>query len=151
MSKLLVLHGPNLNLLGSREPRIYGKITLAALNKRLTTLAGTADHTLATFQSNSESQLIERIHAAARESVAFIIFNPAAYTHTSVALRDAIIAVGIPFIEVHLSNVYAREQFRRRSYFSDIAVGVISGLGGLGYELALQAAMQRITQKNKAN
>lgn len=151
MSNLLVLHGPNLNLLGSREPRIYGKITLAALNKRLTTLATASGHTLATFQSNSESQLIERIHAAARESVAFIIFNPAAFTHTSLALRDAITAVSIPFIEVHLSNVYAREQFRRHSYFSDIAVAVISGLGELSYELALQAAMQRIRQKNKAN
>ncbi|MEO7557802.1 MAG: type II 3-dehydroquinate dehydratase [Gammaproteobacteria bacterium] len=151
MSNLLVLHGPNLNLLGSREPRIYGKITLATLNKRLTTLATASGHTLATFQSNSESQLIERIHAAARESVAFIIFNPAAFTHTSLALRDAITAVSIPFIEVHLSNVYAREQFRRHSYFSDIAVAVISGLGELSYELALQAAMQRIRQKNKAN
>jgi 3-dehydroquinate dehydratase-2 len=151
MASLLVLHGPNLNLLGSREPRLYGKTTLAAINRRLTNLAEAAGHTLTAFQSNSEAELIERIHAAARESVAFMLLNPAAFTHTSVALRDAVMAVGIPFIEVHLSNVHAREQFRQHSFFSDIAVGVISGLGGLGYELALQAAMQRIMQKTKAN
>lgn len=150
MAVLLVLHGPNLNLLGSREPRIYGKVTLATINKRLSNMAEAAGHTLTAFQSNSEAELIERIHAA-RESVAFMLFNPAAFTHTSVALRDAVTAVGIPFIEVHLSNIYAREEFRQHSFFSDIAVGVISGLGGLGYELALQAAMQRISQKSKAN
>lgn len=151
MATLLVLHGPNLNLLGSREPRLYGKITLAAINTRLTALAKAAGHTLVTFQSNSESELIERIHAAGRESITFMLINPAAFTHTSVALRDAVTAVGIPFIEVHLSNVHAREPFRQRSFFSDIAVGVISGLGDFGYELALQAAVQRITQNSKAN
>ena len=151
MASLLVLHGPNLNLLGSREPGLYGKVTLTAINKRLTALAGAGGHTLTAFQSNSEAELIERIQAAGRESIAFMLFNPAAFTHTSVALRDAVTAVGIPFIEVHLSNVHAREQFRQRSFFSDIAVGVISGLGGLGYELALQAAMQQVTQKTKAN
>lgn len=151
MANLLVLHGPNLNLLGNREPRLYGKTTLAAINRRLTTLAEAAGHRLTAFQSNSEAELIERIHTATRESIAFMLLNPAAFTHTSLALRDAITAVGIPFIEVHLSNVHAREQFRQHSFFSDIAVGVISGLGGLGYELALQAAVQRITQKTKAN
>ncbi len=151
MATLLVLHGPNLNLLGSREPRLYGKTTLSAINNRLTTLAEKSGHTLLSLQSNSESELVDRIQAAARESVGFIIINPAAFTHTSVAMRDALSAVGIPFIEVHLSNIYAREAFRQRSYFSDLAVGVISGLGAVGYELALQAAIQRLSQKSKAN
>lgn len=150
MAALLVLHGPNLNLLGSREPHLYGKATLAAINIRLTTLAEKAGHSLAAFQSNSESELVERIHGAARDSVSFIIINPAAFTHTSVALRDALSAVSIPFIEVHLSNIHAREPFRQHSYFSDLAAGVISGLGGFGYELALQAALQRLSQKTKA-
>lgn len=151
MATLLVLHGPNLNLLGSREPNLYGKTTLSAINERLTSVANASGHTLAVFQSNSESELIDRIHAAAQESIIFMLINPAAFTHTSVALRDAVTAVGIPFIEVHLSNIHAREQFRRHSFFSDIAVGVISGLGGLGYELALQAAIQRISQNSKSN
>lgn len=145
MAKLLVLHGPNLNLLGSREPEYYGHTGLDAINARLETLAQTAGHSLQHFQSNAEHALVERIHAARIEGVAFIIINPAAFTHTSVALRDAIAAVGIPFIEVHLSNVHAREKFRHASYFSDIAVGVISGLGAQGYELALQAALQRLS------
>jgi 3-dehydroquinate dehydratase-2 len=141
MFKILVLHGPNLNLLGEREPTHYGKNTLANINEQLVLMAQTAGHTLTTFQSNAEYQLIEKIHAAGKEKVNFIIINPAAFTHTSVALRDALLAVAIPFIEVHLSNVYAREPFRHHSYFSDIAVGVISGLGAQGYSLALQAAL----------
>lgn len=146
MANLLVLHGPNLNLLGSREPALYGDTRLAAINARLEQVAVAAGHTLACFQSNAEHELVERIQAAARETVDIIIFNPAAFTHTSVALRDALSAVGIPFIEVHLSNIHAREAFRQHSYFSDIAVGVISGLGAVGYELALHAALQRLTR-----
>lgn len=145
MAKLLVLHGPNLNLLGSREPEYYGHTGLAAINARLESLAQAAGHTLLHFQSNAEHALVDRIHAAQTEGVNFIIINPAAFTHTSVALRDALAGVGIPFIEVHLSNVHAREDFRHASYFSDIAVGIISGLGALGYELALQAAVQRLS------
>lgn len=145
MAKLLVLHGPNLNLLGSREPEYYGHTGLDAINARLENLAQTAGHSLQHYQSNAEHALVERIHAAQSEAVAFIIINPAAFTHTSVALRDALTAVAIPFIEVHLSNVHAREEFRQASYFSDIAVGVISGLGAQGYELALQAALQRLS------
>lgn len=145
MAKLLVLHGPNLNLLGSREPEYYGHTGLDAINARLENLARTGGHSLQHYQSNAEHALVERIHAAQSEAVAFIIINPAAFTHTSVALRDALAAVAIPFIEVHLSNVHAREGFRQASYFSDIAVGVISGLGAQGYELALQAALQRLS------
>jgi len=141
MFNLLVLHGPNLNLLGEREPKHYGKTTLAGINQQLVELAQTAGHTLLTFQSNAEHELLEQIHAARREQVDFIIINPAAFTHTSVALRDALLAVAIPFIEVHLSNVHAREPFRHHSYFSDLAIGVISGLGAHGYTLALQAAL----------
>ncbi len=144
MATILVLNGPNLNLLGSREPEHYGTTGLAQINDRLTKSAQAAGHDLAAFQSNAEHALIERIHAAQQEAVAFIIFNPAAFTHTSVALRDALSAVRIPFIEVHLSNVHAREPFRHQSYFSDIAVGVIAGLGALGYELALQAAVSHL-------
>ena len=140
--QLLVINGPNLNLLGAREPRHYGKDTLPAIMARLTRRAQQAGVKLAAFQSNSESALVDRIQQAEKEGVAFIIINPAAYTHTSVAMRDALAAVGIPFIEVHLSNVYAREAFRRVSHFSDIAVGVISGLGAKGYELALEFALQ---------
>ena len=143
MATILVLHGPNLNLLGSREPNVYGAVTLDAINARLTALALTQAHDLQVLQSNAEYELIDRIHDASREGVDFIIFNPAAFTHTSVALRDALLAVGIPFIEVHLSNVHQREGFRHHSYFSDIAQGVILGLGAIGYELALQAAMNR--------
>lgn len=139
---LLLLNGPNLNLLGSREPGIYGATTLAEIETRLQAQAQTAGVALAAFQSNSEADLVERVQQAGRDGVDFILINPAAYTHTSVALRDALAAVAIPFIEIHLSNVFARESFRRESYFSDIAIGVISGLGPTGYELALTYALR---------
>ena len=139
--KILVVNGPNLNLLGTRETRHYGKETLPAINARLAGRARRAKVRLTAYQSNSESELVERVQQARREKVDFIIINPAAYTHTSVALRDALAAVGIPFVEVHLSNVFARESFRRESYFTDIAVGIISGLGARGYELALEFAL----------
>lgn len=141
MSRFLILNGPNLNLLGNREPGHYGVASLDDVNKKLALAARAAGVKLLTFQSNAESELIDHIHAAPHEDIDFIIFNPAAFTHTSVALRDALLAVEIPFIEVHLSNVHAREEFRSYSYFSDIAVGVISGLGPVGYELAFQAAL----------
>ena len=141
MAKLLVLHGPNLNLLGTREPEIYGRDTLDDINARLKALADKSGHELECFQSNAEHELIGRIHRAKADAVRWIVFNPGAYTHTSIALRDALLGVGIPFIEVHLSNVHAREAFRRHSYLSDVAVGVITGLGARGYELALMAAM----------
>ena len=145
MAKLLLLNGPNLNLLGVREPAVYGAVTLADLERRCAALAQElGPHDLSSFQSNAEHALIERIHAARAEGVAFIVINPAAFTHTSVALRDALLGVGIPFIEVHLSNVFAREPFRHHSYLSDIAVGIISGLGAQGYELALRAAHQHL-------
>ena len=139
---ILVINGPNLNLLGSRESKHYGRDTLRAINARLARRAKERRVRLASYQSNSESELVERVQQARREGVDFIIINPAAYTHTSVALRDALAAVGIPFVEVHLSNVFARESFRRESYFTDIAVGIISGLGAKGYELALEFALQ---------
>ena len=139
---ILVVHGPNLNLLGTRETRHYGRDTLKTINLRLGRRARAGKAHLATFQSNAESDLVERIQQARRDGVDFIIINPAAFTHTSVALRDALAAVGIPFVEVHLSNVFAREAFRRESYFTDIAVGIISGLGARGYELALEFALQ---------
>lgn len=145
MATLLVVHGPNLNLLGKREPAHYGQTTLEVINQNLESLATAAGHRLLHFQSNAEHGLIERIQEAGREGVAFIIINPAGYTHTSVALRDALLAVKIPFIEVHLSNIHAREPFRRHSYFSDAALGVITGLGAHGYELALQAALRHLT------
>lgn len=144
MSTILVLHGPNLNMLGTREPELYGRETLADIDDRLHHQAAQQGHHLLHLQSNAEYELIERIHDARNEGVDFIIINPAAFTHTSVALRDALLASGIPFIEVHLSNVHAREAFRHHSYFSDIAEGVICGLGSQGYDLALQAALQRI-------
>lgn len=144
MAKLLLLNGPNLNLLGTREPEIYGATTLADIENRLTELATEAGHELDCLQSNAEHDLVDRVQQAQREGVSFIIVNPAAFTHTSVALRDAITGVNIPFIELHLSNVHAREEFRRESYFSDLAVGVITGLGAQGYELALQAAIARV-------
>ena len=144
MARFLVLHGPNLNLLGTREPDKYGNTTLFDIDEQLRQLAEAAGHHLESFQANAEHTLIDRIHTAPREGVNFIIINPAAYTHTSVALRDALLAVAIPFIEVHLSNIHARESFRHHSYFSDIAVGVISGLGAHGYELALTAALKRL-------
>ena len=139
---ILVINGPNLNLLGSREIRHYGKDTLKSINARLARRARGAKVRLASFQSNSESALVERIQQARGQGVDFILINPAAYTHTSVALRDALAAVGIPFVEVHLSNIFSREPFRRESYFSDIAVGVVSGLGASGYELALEFALR---------
>jgi 3-dehydroquinate dehydratase-2 len=150
MPKILVIHGPNLNLLGTRETRHYGTDTLAAIDQRLADQAQRAGATLTSFQSNAEAPIIERIHAAKSDETAYIIINPAAFTHTSVALRDALAAVHIPFIEVHLSNVHAREPFRQHSYFSDLAAGVIVGLGPLGYELALEAAL-RATSANAAS
>lgn len=144
MAKILVLNGPNLNLLGTREPEVYGKLTLADIDSLLQKIATEAGHSLEFMQSNAEAPLIERIHQARADGIKFILINPAAFTHTSVALRDALLAVSIPFIEVHLSNVHARESFRHHSYFSDVAVGTIVGLGAQGYELALQAAMARI-------
>ena len=145
MPDILVINGPNLNLLGSREPEHYGSDTLQSINQRLTATAEQAGFSLEAVQSNAEAALIEVIHEAATTGVRFILLNPAAFTHTSVALRDAIKAVEIPFIEIHLSNVHAREAFREHSYFSDIAVGVISGLGAQGYELALAAAVQQLS------
>lgn len=142
MKNILVLHGPNLNLLGTREPEVYGRTTLNEINTKLAAQAVTRGAKLSSLQSNAEAALIERIHLARTDGTDFIIFNPAAFTHTSVALRDALAAVAIPFIEVHLSNVHAREAFRKESYFSDIAIGVISGLGAKGYELALEYALQ---------
>ncbi len=144
MAKILVLHGPNLNLLGTREPGHYGTDTLETIDRRLRRRAEALGHTLESFQSNAEHRLVERIHAARDEGVDLILINPAAFTHTSVALRDALAAVAIPFVEVHLSNVHAREPFRRHSYFSDLALGVISGLGPIGYELALEGGLARL-------
>ena len=138
MATILVLHGPNLNLLGAREPQTYGSVTLEQINQRLAGIAVGAGHHLQTLQSNAE-------HEARSEGIGFIVINPGGFTHTSVALRDALLAVAVPFIEVHISNVHAREPFRRHSYFSDVAAGVICGLGPLGYELALQAAIARLT------
>jgi len=138
---ILVINGPNLNLLGSRQAEFYGTDTLDAINGRLEERAKQAGARLATYQSNAEAALIERIQQARRDGVDYIIINPAAYTHTSVAIRDALAAVGIPFLEVHLSNIFAREPFRRESYFSDLAAGVLSGLGPKGYELALEFAL----------
>ena len=144
MARVLLLNGPNLNLLGSREPELYGSDTLAAIEERLRKLATEAGHELIAFQSNAEHELIERVHAAPRAGIAFLIFNPGAFSHTSLALRDALLAVRLPFIEVHLSNTYARESFRKHSYFSDIASGCIVGLGPLGYDLALRAAIRKL-------
>ena len=144
---VLVLHGPNLNLLGLREPEHYGKDTLESINQRLQQKAENKGISLETFQSNSEAELIGKVQSLASKSIDFIIINPAAFTHTSVAMRDALSAVKIPFIEVHLSNVYAREPFRHHSYFTDIAVGVISGLGAQGYIAALDYAINAIAPK----
>ena len=144
MAKLLALHGPNLNLLGTREPALYGHDTLADIDHRLRQRAASAGHTLTTLQSNAEHELVEAVQQAKADGVAFVVINPAAFTHTSVALRDALLAVEIPFIEVHLSNVHAREAFRRHSYFSDIARGVIAGFGAAGYDYALNAAIDMI-------
>ena len=146
MSDFLVINGPNLNLLGTREPEHYGSVTLDSINNSLSKIAAENSLSLESVQSNAEADLIEHIHNAAKDKVRFIIINPAAFTHTSVALRDALSGVDIPFIEIHLSNVHAREAFREHSYFSDIAVGVISGLGAQGYELALHAAINQLQQ-----
>ena len=150
MAQLLVLNGPNLNLLGTREPATYGAQTLADIRRNCEQLAASLGHALDFFQSNAEHALIERIHAARTDGTDFIVINPAAYTHTSVALRDALLAVAILFIEVHLSNVHAREPFRHHSYFSDVALGVICGLGAQGYELALAAADRHLAARKPA-
>jgi 3-dehydroquinate dehydratase II len=146
MATILVLNGPNLNLLGTREPNHYGSDTLESIRTRLTDIADAAGHQLDFRQSNAEHELIDWVHKAQQTGVSFAIINPAAFTHTSVALRDALLGTAIPFIEVHLSNIHGREAFRSHSYFSDKAVGVISGLGAQGYELALQAAMTRLNK-----
>ena len=146
MARLLLLNGPNLNLLGTREPQVYGANTLAAIEQQAGAAAREAGHELLAFQSNAEHELIERIHQAGREHIGFLIFNPGGFTHTSVALRDALLGVKLPFIEVHLSNTQAREPFRHHSYFSDIAVGCIIGLGALGYELAVRAAAEHLAR-----
>ena len=146
MPKLLVLNGPNLNLLGTREPGIYGRTTLAEIVADLSARAATAGVALEAFQSNAEHELVERVQAARDDGTRYILINPAAFTHTSVALRDALLGTGLPFIEIHLSNTYGREAFRRHSYFSDIAAGSIVGLGAQGYDLALTAALDRLDQ-----
>lgn len=149
-SKLLwALHGPNLNLLGTREPEIYGSTGLDAINTELERLCTAHGHRFESFQSNHEGALVDRVQQASRRQVAFIVFNPAAFTHTSVALRDALAAVAVPFIEVHLSNIHGREAFRQHSFFSDLAAGVISGLGPIGYRLAMQAALEKIAGKGQ--
>jgi len=144
MTRLLLLNGPNLNLLGTREPQIYGAQTLQAIEQRAVQLAREHGHELLCFQSNAEHELIARIQRASAENVALLIFNPGALTHTSIALRDAVLAVDLPMIEVHLSNPQAREAFRRKSYFSDIAIGVVAGFGAFGYELAVRAACRHL-------
>jgi 3-dehydroquinate dehydratase-2 len=146
MAGILLLNGPNLNLLGLREPEIYGSASLQSIEAKLADLARARGHSLAAFQSNAEHELIAKIQSAKREGFAFVIINPAGYSHTSIALRDAFLAVALPFIEVHLSNVFARETFRHHSYLSDIAAGCIVGLGPIGYELALEAACARLTK-----
>lgn len=147
MAKILVLHGPNLNLLGQREPHIYGPDSLDDINQRLQSLCSHAGHELQALQSNAEHVLIDRLHAARKDGTAFILINPGGFTHTSIALRDAMLAAELPFIEVHLSNLHRREAYRRKSYFSDIAVGTVVGLGAQGYELALQAAFKQLAKK----
>jgi 3-dehydroquinate dehydratase-2 len=144
LARILVLHGPNLNLLGDREPEVYGTATLAAIDADLASRAGAAGHALESFQSNAEAALIDRVQAAKSDGTSFIVINPAGYTQTSVALRDALAAVAIPFIEVHLSNPHAREPFRRQSYFSDLALGVVAGFGPDSYRYALDAALSRL-------
>jgi 3-dehydroquinate dehydratase-2 len=146
VAKILVLHGPNLNLLGTREPEVYGRATLADIDAELAANARASHIELVSFQSNAEHELVERVHAARNDGTAFILINPGAFTHTSVALRDALAAVKIPFIEVHLSNPHAREAFRRVSYFSDIAVGVIAGFGAQSYQFALRGALDHLQQ-----
>lgn len=146
MSTFLLLNGPNLNLLGTREPEIYGEISLDEISKKISDLADEGGHNLLSFQSNAEHELVERIHKAGKEDIKCIIFNPGAFTHSSIALRDALAGTKIPFIEVHISNIYSREDFRQKSFLSEIAVGVISGLGIEGYELALKVAMERFNK-----
>lgn len=146
MARVLLLNGPNLNLLGTREPEIYGTETLESIEKRAAAVAREGGHELLAFQSNAEHELIQRIQRAPAEGVSFVIFNPGAFTHTSIALRDALSASQLPFIELHLSNTQAREPFRRHSYFSDIAVGVIAGFGAFGYELAVRAVTERLAR-----
>lgn len=147
MSRILLLNGPNLNLLGSREPGVYGADTLETIVQRCTLLARELGHELVAQQSNAEHELVNAVQGAKAQRIGFLILNPGAFTHTSIALRDAILGVALPFIEVHLSNVHAREEFRRHSFFSDIAVGQVVGLGALGYELALRAAAARLAQR----
>lgn len=146
MASLLLINGPNLNLLGSREPGVYGRASLADIEQQLIAEATRAGHSLAVYQSNAEHELVERIHQAAGV-VDFILLNPGAFTHTSVSIRDALLAVEIPFIEIHLSNIFAREEFRHHSFFSDIAAGCIFGLGAVGYELGLRAAVAQLSTK----
>ncbi|HEY3784551.1 MAG TPA: type II 3-dehydroquinate dehydratase [Steroidobacteraceae bacterium] len=147
MARILLLNGPNLNLLGTREPGIYGAETLDSIQKQLVEIAHQGGHELIAFQSNAEHELIGRIQGAQQAGIVFLLFNPGAFTHTSIALRDALLAVRLPFIEIHLSNPHAREAFRARSYFSDIALGVICGLGAFGYELAMHAAIRQLTRQ----
>jgi len=146
MKNILVLHGPNLNLLGNREPSVYGRVTLEEINSNLTKLAEKSGAKLSCFQSNAEEALVERVQQSSTDGTEFIVINPAAFTHTSVALRDSLAAVAVPFIEIHLSNVFAREAFRKESFFSDLAIGVISGLGAAGYEYAVQYALNHKNQ-----
>ncbi|MDH3439526.1 MAG: type II 3-dehydroquinate dehydratase [Gammaproteobacteria bacterium] len=147
MASLLLLNGPNLNLLGTREPGVYGNATLDSIESRMAERAAELGHELAAFQSNAEHEIVDRVQQAGRDGIDFILLNPGAFTHTSVSIRDALLAVGIPFIEVHLSNVFAREDFRHSSYFSDIAAGCIFGLGAYGYEIALQAASRQLSEE----
>lgn len=148
MARILLLNGPNLNLLGTREPDIYGADTLGEIEQRTAESARRLGHELVAYQSNAEHELVNKIHAAKQDGTAFIIVNAGAFTHTSIALRDAFLSVGVPFIEVHVSNVFAREGFRHHSYLSDVAVGCIVGLGPIGYELALTAACARLGAKH---
>lgn len=148
MAKILLLNGPNLNLLGSRQPELYGHTTLGDIEQRVREQAGEHGHELEALQSNAEHELVERTQAAAGDGTAMMLVNPAALTHTSVAWRDALLAAAVPFIEVHLTNIHAREPFRRQSFFSDIAIGTITGMGPLGYELALSAAIRHLEQRH---
>ena len=148
MAKILILHGPNLNLLGEREPKHYGRVTLAEIDDLLANMARNGGHDTEHLQSNAEDALVERIHQASVDKVSFVLINPAAFTHTSVAIRDALAAVKIPFVEIHLSNVYAREEFRRHSYFSDLAIGVISGFGRHSYRMAMEAAIDYLANQS---
>mgnify|MGYP001387235314 CR=1 FL=1 len=143
MSKFMLLNGPNLNLLGSREPEIYGSVTLEKIETKLDSIASSSGHELICYQTNAEHDLVEHIHLAKKENVKCIIFNPGAFTHSSISIRDALSGIGIPFIEIHISNIYSREDFRQKSFLSDIAEGVISGLGVEGYELALDIAIKK--------